>query len=144
MEQIRVIYTSQRGAHLITNGVKVVWIMARCLREDGTITPSGLQALEASDKTYDDWQRQQAEREEDRKRTKEAVSLTFDAANIRDNGEKSWAYKTNDMYYNRYRRLCHSWEYIPKSQITIVESTATYITMSMPRWLADKIRRKMF
>lgn len=144
MEQIRVIRTTERGAHLITNGVKVAWIMARCLRANGTLTPMGVQALETSDKTYDGWKREQAEKEAEWKRGKEAVSITFDVANIKDNGEKSWSYKTTSTYLNKYRRRCHSWDYIPKSQVTLVESTATYIVMSMPRWLANKISQRMY
>ena len=70
---ITVIKTTERGAHLITDGVRVAWIMGRSMRADGTFTPTAYSAL-AEGKPYAEWQAEEERRRlwaEDREKAKE-------------------------------------------------------------------------
>lgn len=49
--QIQILKTTAKGAMLITDGNKIVWIMPKMKRMDGTFTKGAYDALEKSDKT---------------------------------------------------------------------------------------------
>lgn len=137
MAQITIIRTSDRGAHLITDGTRVAWIQGRWYREDGTLTPRGAQALadgqtmeeiEAAKKAAEE--RKIAEREEGRK----LITVRIPAGMVENYSEKAWKIYSGSKYYNKYKRLCRASFFAPKSQIEVnVEEEGT-ILVTMPKW----------
>lgn len=140
---IKVIKTSMRGAHLVTDGNKVAWIMGRCLRSNGTLTPMGEDALE-NGKDYADWEAEEKAREEavraakeERERlyeaSKEAVSVTIDARRIDKGTEKAWRVRADGKRV-LYGRAVNMYHYLPKSAVS-VQIDGNTATLTMPRWV---------
>ena len=144
---ITILRTTARGAHLITDGERVVWVMGRSVRADGSLTPSGLAALTASDKTYTQWQAEEAERElwrTDREAAREkafqegkvATTIELPSPRVLDYNEKAWKVRTLRTEY-RYGRCCSVYEYLPKSVVTIVRD-GVRAKLTMPKWFLAK------
>lgn len=152
---ITILKTTERGAHLITDGVRVAWIMGRYLRADGSLTPSGLTALEEGELYTAEWRaefdakearrrlwvedRQKAielarkEREEEQKRL---VSVSIPVDRIRDYSEKAWKVRTLATK-RTYGKIVSVYEYLPKSVVSVEFSGATAV-ITMPKWYLDK------
>lgn len=141
MEKIEILYTSRKGAHLITNGNKVAWIMARSIREDGTLTPTGVRALQESTKSLEDWKKEDAQRKFEKEHYEEFmhqfVNVSFEKGGIKEYSAKCWKFRTERLVRN-YGKWCYEWDYLPKSQAVKVSEDATNIVLTMPRWLAKK------
>jgi len=54
---IEILKTSQKGAMLITDGVKTAWIMPRQRRQDGTYTPGAFDSLKTSKTTKEQFEK---------------------------------------------------------------------------------------
>ena len=143
---ITVLRTSQRGALLITDNVRVAWVQGRTRRADGTFTPSALTAL-AEGKPYAEWEQEQAVREQEyaeRKAAREQqyqegkalASVTIPAFRVREGSEKSWKVRTN-LTEHRYGKQVFVWEYFPKSVVKVSIDNGV-ATLTMPKWLLDK------
>ena len=146
---ITILRTSQRGAHLITDGSRVVWVMGRSVRPDGSLTPSGLDALANADKTYAQWQEEEAARElwrTDREAAKEKAfqegkeptSVSLPVARVTNGSDKAWKVRTNDWKW-LYGKQVSVYNYLPKSVVS-VEFTDGLAVLTMPKWFLNKNR----
>ena len=142
---ITVIRTTERGAHLITDGVRVAWIQGRSMRADGTLTPSGVTAL-ANGKPYEEWKVEDERRrlwQEDREKARELafqegklptdISIPADA--IREGSEKSWKVRHGKQWL--YGKYVNSYEYLPKSVVS-VRYEGDKAVLTMPKWFLGK------
>lgn len=142
MEQtITIIRTSARGAHLITDGTKQCWIQGRWLREDGTLTRMGQQALEQA-KPQADIEKEMKEREEARQAAREA-SRQLMYVNVKAEvlvGETEKALKCWTGGYQRlYGRLVRYYCYLPKSQVKVEKTNSEdVICLVMPAWVREQ------
>lgn len=144
---ITILRTSQRGAHLITDGTRVVWVQGRSVRPDGSLTPTGVAALTQSTKSYADWQKEEAERElwrTDREAAREKafqegkqpVTITLASARVYDHSEKAWKIRTLRTQV-LYGKVCSVYEYLPKSIVSVV-GDGTHSRLTMPKWFLAK------
>ena len=143
---ITILKTTERGAHLITDGVRVAWIMGRSRRSDGTFTPSAYSAL-AEGKPYAEWEQEEERRrlwKEDREKARELAfqegkqptSVTIDASRVRDYSEKAWKVRTNATKW-MYGKLVSVYEYLPKSLVSVQYTGATAV-ITLPKWYLEK------
>lgn len=143
---ISVLRTSQRGALLITDGIRVAWVMGRSRRADGSFTPSALTAL-MQGKSVAEFEQEQAAREQefaDRKAARERefqegktlVSVSIPAVFIREGSEKSWKVRTNRTQW-LYGKQVSVWEYLPKSVVKVSVDNGV-ATLTMPKWFLAK------
>ena len=144
---IAILRTSQRGAHLITDGTRVVWVMGRTHRADGSWTPSALTALAESEKSYAEWQKEEADREQwrtDREAAREKAfqegklptSLTLPLLRVTDYNERAWKVCTLRTKV-LYGKVVSVYEYLPKSMVS-VEFTGDKAVLTMPKWFLAK------
>ena len=144
--EIRIIKTTERGAHLITDGVRVAWIQGRAMRADGSLTPSGLTALQEG-KPYAEWEQEEERRrlwKEDREKARELAfqegklptSIVLDASRVLDYSEKAWKVRTNN-YQRLYGRVVSVYEYLPKSVVS-VQYNGSDAVLTMPKWFLEK------
>lgn len=144
---ITILRTSARGAHLITDGNLVAWVQGRSVREDGSLTPSGVSALANSEKTLAQWEEEEKMRElwrTDREKAKELafqagkepVTVTISRDRFTDYSDKAWKVRT-DRTQRLYGKLVSVYEYLPKS---IVSAVLAYdkVEMTMPKWFLGK------
>ena len=148
---ITIIRETNNGALLITDGINVAYIIRNYIREDGTLTNSGMKALLESTKTLEEYQeegrqwkekvaREKIEREEAWQKAKEegAKLLTFELAKgiLKSASVSAYKYmcgRKRDMY----GRPCNNYFYIPKSQVN-VERHNGKVYVTLPKWLAEK------
>lgn len=143
---ITIIKTSQRGAHLITDGIRVAWVQGRSVRADGSLTPSGITALQEG-KTYAEWEQEEERRRlwaEDREKARELAfqegktptSVSLPAVFVREGSEKSWKIRTK---YTQvlYGKVVAKWEYVPKSVVSVSIDNGV-ATLTMPKWFLNK------
>ena len=144
---ITILLTSQRGAHLITDGSRVVWVMGRSVRPDGSLTPTGLDALANADKTLAQWQEEEAARElwrTDREAAKERAfqegkeptSLSLPVARVSNGSDKAWKIRTNSTT-RLYGKQVSVYNYLPKSVVS-VEFSDGLALLTMPKWFLGK------
>ena len=143
---ITVLRTTQRGALLITDNVRVAWVQGRTRRADGSFTPSALTAL-AEGKPVAEWEQEQAAREQefaDRKAArerefqegKELTSVSVPALSVREGSEKSWKVRTPFKQW-LYGKQVAKWEYFPKSVVSVSVDNGV-ATLTMPKWFLAK------
>ena len=144
---ITILRTSARGAHLITDGNVVAWVMGRSVREDGSLTPSGVSALARSEQSLSDWQEQEKMRElwrTDREKAKELafqagkepVVVTISRDRFTDYSDKAWKVRTDRTKY-LYGKWVSVYEYLPKSLVSAALASDK-VEMTMPKWFRDK------
>lgn len=143
---IELIRVSDRGARLISDGYRVTWIQGCWMREDGSLTPRGMQALLMSEQTVEDYQNKLKEKEEQRKaykveqerkfqEGKELVTVEIEKG-ILFSSSNAWKYKCG-RGYNMYHKITDHWMYIPKSVMNVTrKNNKVYCTA--PKWMARK------
>ena len=142
---ITIIKTSQRGAHLITDGIRVAWVMGRSVRADGSVTPTALAAL-TTGKPYAEWEQEEERRRlwaEDREKAKELAfqegktptTITIPAVCIREGSEKSWKVRHGKQVL--YGKYVNHYEYLPKSVVSVSIDNGV-ATLTMPKWFLNK------
>lgn len=137
MTTITIIRTSDRGAHLVTDGNKVAWIQGRWYRADGTLTPRGMQAL-ADGQTMEEIEAQKRAREEARQQAfeegKRPITVLVPANTVVSYNERAWKIFNGSSYRNRYGKICRAAFFAPKSQITIEVQESGEVEVTMPKW----------
>lgn len=142
---ITIIKTSQRGALLITDGIRVAWVMGRSHRADGSFTPAAISALSVG-KTYAEWEAEdiawrasRAKEQEERERAfqdgKLPTTITLPASLVFDGSDKAW--KVRDGKQWNYGKLCNHYQYLPKSMVS-VEWCGDDAILTMPKWYLAK------
>ena len=143
---ITILRTSQRGAHLITDGTTVAWVMGRNLRADGSWTPSTYTAL-AEGKPYADWQKEEADRElwrTDREAAREKAfqdgklptTIDLPLVCVTDYSAKAWKVRTLRTQV-LYGKVCSVYEYLPKSIVSVAFEDGK-ARLTMPKWFLSK------
>lgn len=138
---ITVVRTSDRGAKLITDGVRQTWIQGRWMRPDGTLTAAGQAALETAP-TIEEVEQRAKEREEARaKAREEGAKMECRDYRNSDNpiyrvGETEKAYKIwRGNYIRLYGRVVRSYIYWPKSLVHMIWNAEGQVTtVAAPRW----------
>lgn len=144
MTTITIIRTSDRGAHLVTDGNKVAWVQGRWCRVNGTLTPRGIEAL-ADGQTVEEFEAQKRAREEARQQAFEARQQAFEegkklitvlvpANTIVSYSERAWKIFNGSSYRNRYGKVCRDAFFAPKSQITVEILENGKVEVTMPKW----------
>lgn len=154
-ESFEILCTTSKGASLVaTNEGKAAWLRPFQVRENGTITPSGIEVLNAATMTteeakakYGETIRRSNMTEEERKadfraRQNAPVSVYVSKENFKDAGEKAFKVKTRNMF-TLYGKLVNKWDFLPKSMVS-VEETETMFSLTMPKWLLDKNSSMLF
>lgn len=142
---ITIIKTSQRGALLITDGIRVAWVMGRSHRADGSFTASALDAL-ANGKTYAEWEAEdiawraaRASEQEERERAfqegKLPTEISVPADAVREGSEKSWKIRNGKQWL--YGKWVNNYEYLPKSVVSVRYEGDNAI-LTMPKWFLGK------
>ena len=143
---ISIIKTTNRGALLITDGVRVAWVQGRTRRMDGSFTPSALDAL-SKGMTTEEWEAkdaqwraardaEKAERERAFQEGKEQTTVTIPSASISEGSERSWKVRTPFKKW-MYGKQVSVYNYLPKSVVSVsVENGVATITM--PKWFLSK------
>ena len=143
---VSILATTTRGAKLISNGAKAVWVMGRQVREDGTLTHGALVAIENSTLTHDAAvlmvkarNGEAAAREELRKQAREEsntpVTVTVLPANWCGEHGNAWQVRTANTFRNRYGRVCTYCCFLPKSKVTVVRQADGSVNITMPAWV---------
>ena len=143
---IAIIRTTERGALLITDGIRVAWVQGRTHRVDGSFTPSAIEAL-ANGKPVEEWREEQAAREQEyanRKAAREQAfqdgklptSVCVDASRVQDYSEKAWKVRTANTQ-RMYGRVVSVYEYLPKSLVQVAYENGNAV-LTMPKWFATK------
>ena len=144
---ITILRTSSRGAHLITDGINTTWIQSGWIREDGSLTPGGMQSLLNSESTLEQYNQDQINRQrarEERQKTweikkeegKQLVTMTIAKGILKSDGPTTYKYAAGKGF-DMYRHLCTRWNYIPKSMVS-VERKNNQVYVTLPKWLAEK------
>lgn len=157
-QAITIVRTSERGALLITDGIRIAWVMGRTRRDDGTFTPSALAAL-AEGKTVAEHEADEAARRAAKEKAfqdgnlpnkaarraasdkafqerKLPTNVTIGVGRVTDYSPKAWKIRT-DHCQCRYGRWCWKYEYLPKSVVSVeFKDHATILTM--PKWFLAK------
>ena len=137
---ITVLRTSQRGALLITDGVRVAWVQGRTHRADGSFTPSALTAL-AQGKTTEEFKTEQREREAGWRRAQEEgkkpiiIPIPRDRgkSRVEDFSEKAWRVKSEQWVRGYYGNAVRDNKFLPKSLVEYAQGEGCdYLTM--PKW----------
>lgn len=139
---ITILRTSRAGAHLITDGARVAWIMPRQRRDDGTFTAGAYEALargktvaehEAAEVEY---RKAQVERERVFQEGKLPMTFALPAERVSDYSEKAWKVRSDSGKLFR-GRWYWEYKYLPKSlvDVSFVMSAAV---LKMPRWFFEK------
>ena len=136
---ITLIKQSERGAWLITDGVKQAWSRPSSRRPDGTWTAGAYKAIRESSQKYitpeeqekqkeEYIQRKQAEREERLKSVFLIVNCEFEES------EKSYKVTTGRKIQSPYKKgiMIPEYVFIPKSQVKVNGNV-----FEMPTWLYD-------
>lgn len=147
----KVLKVTNRGALLITDDVHVVWVQGFTKREDGSFTKSAVDAMSKATKTVAEWEKEnekwsedaavrqaawEREREEKKAYNEAIVSFTCNEEDFKEGSDKAWKVKTKE-FQRLYGTLCHVWEWLPKSMVTI-NRTDGKVKVSMPRWLYNQ------
>lgn len=147
MAQITVLKVSSRNACLITDGEHVCWVQGRSVREDGSLTRSGIEAMEAATLTLEQYNYQQQHAEELREQRKaefRAQAVAKEEYRLRADifvGSTEKAHKVWTGRYNRlYGKMVREYAYWPKSQVEVLWNECGVIGVSMPHWFAEQCR----
>lgn len=148
---ITILKITRNGSYIVTDGLNVAFILSNYIREDGSLTSSGLKALLDSELTLEQYEeqgrqwkekvkREKREREEAWKRQKEEgaklVTYILETGVLRSASTSAYKYacgKGIDMYH----RICTRYNYIPKSQVS-VERHNGKVYVTLPKWLAER------
>lgn len=138
-QAITIVRTSERGALLITDGIRIAWVMGRTRRDDGTFTPSALAAL-AEGKTVAEHEADEAARRAAKEKAfqegKLPTNVTIGTGRVTDYSPRAWKVRTDDRQC-LYGRWCWKYEYLPKSMVSVeFKDHATILTM--PKWFLAK------
>lgn len=129
---ITILKTSEKGAHLITDGENTTWIKPSWMRADGSLTPAAERALENGE-PYLSKDEYFAKKEAER----EAVKWTRRPASMFTTSKSGKAYGVRVSVYECIsEQSIGRWLWFPASQCRIEDDT-----MVLPTWLVDaKIR----
>ena len=149
---ITIIKRSEKGAYLITDGIKQAWTRPASHRPDGTWTPSAYKALQTSQDRYItpeeqariDEERKQAylkARQEEHERQQRPVYLLINPKCVITDNESGKCYKvaTGNKVQSPYKkRRCLVSEYIydPKSQVKLITAVDVRV-FEIPTWLYE-------
>ena len=149
---ITIIKRSERGAYLITDGVKQAWTRPASRREDGTWTPSAYKALQISQDPYItpeeqariNEERKQAylkERQEEHYRQQKPVYLIINPNCVIDDNKTGKCYKVTtgnkvQSPFKRRRCLIAEHIYVPKSQVNLIVRGEVRV-FEIPTWLYE-------
>ena len=147
---ITVLTTTNRGAKLITDGTKAVWVMGRQVREDGSLTAGAREALEASTMTDAEARLLVAarageaaareelaakRREENKAKANADVTINVRKENFRGERGAAWQVKTSTQMRGRYGNYYNVCAFLPKSKVTVVPQADGSVNITMPAWL---------
>ena len=132
--KVRVVKVSKKGALLVTDEIKVVWIQKRSLRENGTLTPRGEREFNKSEVKLKDWERDSLAK----------INVTIDRRDFLPGTKRAWQIRTN-QYIEINKQYHRMWDYFPKSEVKILKITSDNIVVKMPLWLYKKsyVNREM-
>ena len=149
---ITIIKRSEKGAYLITDGVKQAWTRPASHRPDGTWTPSAYKALQISQDPYItpeeqariDEERKQAyfkARQEEHERQQRPVYLLINPNCVITDNESGKCYKVatgNKVQspYKKRRCLVSEYIYVPKSQVKLITAVDVRV-FEIPTWLYE-------
>ena len=142
---ITIIKRSEKGAYLITDGVKQAWTRPASRREDGTWTPSAYKALQTSQDRYiTPEERKQAyfkARQEEHERQQRPVYLLINPNCVITDNESGKCYKVatgNKVQspYKKRRCLVSEYIYVPKSQVKLITAVDARV-FEIPTWLYE-------
>ena len=127
---ITIIKRSEKGAYLITDGVKQAWTRPASRREDGTWTPSAYKALQSSQARHEEHERQQR-----------PVYLLINPKCVITDNESGKCYKVatgNKVQspYKKRRCLVSEYIYVPKSQVKLITAVDVRV-FEIPTWLYE-------
>lgn len=147
---VSILATSRRGAHLVSNGTKAVWVMGRQVREDGTLTAGAREAIENSEMTHDEaitlaaainGNREAAEelreqrREAARIENDREVTINIARENWRGEHDNAWQVRTNNTFRNRFGKTCSACEFLPKSRVIVIPQPDGSVNVTLANWL---------
>lgn len=149
---ITIVKRSERGAYLITDGVKQAWTRPASRRSDGTWTPSAYKALQLSQDPYITPEEQERINEERRQayfkarqdeyeRQHKSVYLLINPNCVIDDNESGKCYKvaTGNKVQSPYKRrpcLVSEYIYVPKSQVNLI-TRLDHRVFEIPTWLYE-------
>ena len=139
---ITIVKVSERGAYLITDGVKQAWTRPSSRRADGTWTASAYEALRTSTDTPEAYaKRREAyikERQDERERRQRMVVLVIN--HICDIAETDKCFKVNTgrKVPSPYKRgqFISEYIYLPKSQVKPTTHNGVR-AFEIPTWLYE-------
>lgn len=147
---VSILATSRRGAHLISDGSKAVWVMNRQVRDDNTLTAGAREALATSEMTHDEavklaaainGNREAAEelreqrREAARVENDREVTINIARENWRGEHGNAWQVRTNNTFRNRFGKICTACEFLPKSRVIVIPQPDGSVNVTLANWL---------
>jgi hypothetical protein len=136
--EISIIKISERGAYLITDGIKQAWTRPSSRRDDGSWTEGAYQALKNSDVPY----MSQEERKEayikkineEKTRKQKPMYIIINNNCVITETDKCYKVATGKKMKSPYKRgaFINEYVYLPKSQIKMKDNV-----FEMPTWLFE-------
>jgi hypothetical protein len=139
---ITIIKVSERGAYLITDGVKQAWTRPSSRRADGTWTASAYEALRTSTDTPEAYaKRKEAyikERQEERERRQKMIVLVINEICEITDTDKCFKVNTGRKVPSPYKRgqFVSEYIYLPKSQVKPTTYNGVR-AFEIPTWLYE-------